>query len=152
MTCTRGSKRTIRLLPLLLFLPLLAACQGMGLGWGRVAPDQLLVLQSGGPHAGSVALPEARIDYRYTLDSKSDGGVLHLNGNVQDAYHHRYDSLNIVLLTADLQGNVLGSRVLYNSGYRVWIRARFFEQSIALPAGTQAFALQAEVDYGRYQH
>jgi len=141
-----------RLLPLLLFLPLLAACQGMGLGWGRVAPDQLLVLQSGGPHTGSVALPEARIDYRYTLDANSGGGVLHLNGNVQDAYHDRFDSLNIVMLTADLQGNVMGSRILFNSGYRVWIRGRFFEQSVSLPAGTLAFAFQAEVDRGRYLH
>jgi hypothetical protein len=141
--------RNVLRLCLALTLPLLVACQGLGVGGSTLATDTLIPLSPGGPHSGQWSSSDCSVAYRYSFEPKGGGtgGVLTLSGDVTYAYTHKLDSLSILLWSADMQGNALSRTIVFNSGFRVWIPGSRFERRLEVPAGAQAISFQSDVTF-----
>ena len=80
---------------------------------------------------------DASLRYRYTTDDQP-AGKININGNV--SARSRVDQLAVSIRFLDADGKVLGSKQVYNSGYRNQTIGGEFNQTLVLPAGTEALA------------
>ena len=132
---------------LFLFLAILVACQsGLFSSRGKtVEEDRRLALLQGGPHNGVWQNNGIWVDYQYTLDQKNLQlpGVIELNGYV--GYRIRWlDFLTVSVSFLDIEGKILDSKLIYNSGYRLQYGKKLsFKSKAETPPGTTAMAFTA---------